>query len=158
MRKFEPFVGALALAAGVIALTGCEPKPGANVSAAPASAASPAEPAKPSFAIFAAQIGSEVDAKGLLTTPKAEVNAADPLYGLAVFRGNGPAQSRVAMKVTNSSGTEVFSEEKPFTPTGDVPVMFTAKAPDAPAWSAGDYKATFVCDGAPCWEIPFKVK
>lgn len=150
-----------AIAAACVLLTACEPKPGAADNPAPASAAqgaSTTEPAKPSFAIFAAQMGKALNDQGQLKEAVSEVATGDPIYGVAVFRGNGPAESRVALKVADAQGKEVFSEEKKFTPGGDAQVMFTVRPADAASWAVGDYKATYVCDGAPCWEIPFKVR
>ena len=160
MRKPLRVVGIVSLIANLIVVTACQQKPGEAAITAPSTAASPdfAKLSTPSFAILAAQIGNQIDTQGYLVESKSDVATTDPLYGLAAFRGNGPAQARVAISITDSVGSEIYSEEKTFTLGGDVRVMFTIRSPDADQLPAGDYKATFICDGGPCWEINFKVK
>ena len=162
MSKIKVIACTAALAAASMVLTACEPKPGVaqNPAAAAAAEQTPAqsEPAKPAFAIFAAQMGKALNDQGQLAEAVAEVSAADPIYGMAIFRGTSPGESRVSLKVADASGSEVFTEEKTFTASGETPVMFTVRAIDGTEWKAGEYKATYLCDGAPCWEIPFKVQ
>lgn len=161
MSKFNTIISAMAISMVCLVSTSCERLPGvAETTAEPSVAEAPATqpvPAQPSFQIFAAQIGNALNEQGQLKESVTELSLTDPIYGVAVFRGTGPAESKVSVKVADAQGVEVFTEDKIFTPGGDTSIIFNIRAADASQWKTGGYKATYVCDGAPCWEVAFKI-
>lgn len=157
----------LPLVAACFLLGACDRAPGSAENPAPAATAepvaatpSPAEaaptaPATP--AILYAQMGNALGANGLLAEAKTEVGANDALFALAAFKGNEGQAGKVATDITKADGSSVYKQEKDYTVAGETPVVFEVKK-QGEAWAAGDYKALFTCNGAPCWEVKFSVK
>jgi hypothetical protein len=51
----------------------------------------------------------------------------------------------------------VATQKASFTLDGDTPVMLEVKAQGVP-WPQGQYRALYVCDGRPCWEVRFALQ
>ena len=160
MNKHVPL---LALMSTLLALAACSRSPEADVPVEPATAATSAPPAPtapaaqaaPAVEIFYAQVGNRLGSNNLLAESLAEVARDDEVYAMAVFKGAGGTSAEASVRVSGGDGGVAYSEEKVFTAGGEVPVVFhvteDGKLP------AGDYKALFMLDGVPCWEVAFKV-
>jgi hypothetical protein len=163
MKKENPVRPILPLLVLMLAPLACskdpsQPREPAPVSAA-AGAAEPAEvPADELSApsILLAQVGHELGPAGLLADSAASIPAGKQIHGLAVFRGPEGASGEVSLQIFASDESLVYSESRPFTLTDGASVGFQVPNSQRPA--AGEYRALFLCDGGPCWEIRFTVE
>ena len=106
--------------------------------------------------ILAAQVGSVIDDSGLLAESAPAIDAGLAVHGLALFQGPQGASGEVEMQVLDAAGSVLHSEKKPYTIQGTTAVGFTVPAEKALA--KGQYKGLFLCNGGPCWEVPFEIR
>lgn len=146
-----------------VATAACTKDPQQPVATQPASdaagAAQPAEvPAQelrePS--ILAAQIGSKLGENGLLAESLPSISTGQPIHALAVFRGPDGASGKVEVQVFGEASEPIFTETKGYTLKEGASVGF--QVAEAGKLTAGKYRALFLCNGGPCWEIPFTVE
>jgi hypothetical protein len=137
------------------ALTQAEVTPGV----APMQATQAAPPAVPVTGpnIVVAQIGTRLDAAGMLAAPAAEMPVAAPVHGMALFRGVQGAAGEVELRVFDARDHQVWAQSRQFVAQGDTRVMFTAK-PGGATWPSGQYRALYLCSGRPCWEVKFVLR
>lgn len=142
---------------------GCTKDPEQPQPVAPAStAAGPAQSGEvpteklDSPAIVAAQIGYELGGNGLLANSAASIPAGQAVHGLAIFRGPDGASGKAGLQVFGNGDELLYTETKPYTVEQGASVGFDVSATQQ--LSAGHYKAIFLCDGGPCWEVQFDVE
>lgn len=150
------------ISSGVMAcalvLGGCSDDPRAAVETHPASVAvsSPVvtQIVAEAPAIMVAQIGSRVDAHGLLQEPQTQLQANAPIHGLAIFKGMENQEGEVALQIFDGSDRLRFSDNVRYSVRGETKVGFKAKSAEQ-NWNSGNYRALYSCNGKPCWEIKF---
>ncbi len=108
-------------------------------------------------AVMVAQIGRKLAANGLLQEPITEFPTSAPIYGLAIFKGLDNQDGEVVLQIFDSADRQVFNHLARYVVHGETPVGFNVKSAGEP-WDAGNYRALFVCNGKPCWEIKFMLK
>lgn len=109
--------------------------------------------------ILYAQVGSELDAAGVLVQSKELFSLNEPIFAFAGFKGNSGQTGVVSVLVTNSSGNSVFNGKSDYLIEGDGgTVMIPVRNEGAAPFEKGLYKVLFSCNGAPCWELSFTVK
>lgn len=153
----------LCMATLALTLGACAKDPRDPQTVTPASqAAGAAEPAAVPASemqvptIYSAQIGMKVGDNGLLAEPSLSIAANAPIHGLAVFKGPDGATGDVELQIFDANEQMVFNQEKPYTVQGQTSVGFDVGA--AKPLPQGKYRALFLCNGGPCWEVPFSIE
>jgi hypothetical protein len=131
--------------------------PSAAAGAAPAPQTAPQQVQAPSaFGILFAQIGTTLGDNGLLAESASTMDAGSPVHGLAVFQGPDGTPGKVEMQLFGTTETILHREEKSFTVQGPTSIGFVV--PPEKVAAKGRYRALFLCNGGPCWEVPFEIR
>jgi hypothetical protein len=104
--------------------------------------------------IVLAQIGHAIGSDGTIISPQEQIPLDAPIYGVALFEGEGGDSARVELRVYDVHERQVGGGIKDFAAQGRALVTWEVKS-SSTRWAPGAYRALFLCESGPCWEIKF---
>ncbi|MEO8801910.1 MAG: hypothetical protein ABI304_06020 [Rudaea sp.] len=154
----------MATVASVFALSACGKKEAPPPAAAPPVATTPAPapaapmstPATPETSVVSVQLGTALDANGMVATQSSSFTPKDTIYAVVSTSTSGSMTSTITAKWAFQDGQVVNSSQQNITTNGQAHTSFHISKPDG--FPAGKYTLEISVDGKVANTASFEVK